>query len=222
MAKTFLGESPSSRSAAAPAAVVFGNRVAPYHPLGAVEGALRAIFERDFPVRCTEDVTELTTDIGDARLVIAYADTWETPLDEAAAAGLVRFVAAGGGLLVLHNGICWAKNPRVLPLMGAVFAGHPEQARLSYRLTGDHPIAPGQGDFELQEEPYRYDFAPDFSAEVFLHYEHEGRLWPAGWARTHGAGRVVVLQPGHRPAAFENTGYAALVRRSARWCARMI
>lgn len=202
-----------------PAALVFGHRVAPYHPLGAVEPALSLILGGDCALRFTEDTGELAAGLAEVRLIVGYADVWDTVLADEAAAGLVAFVARGGGLLVLHNGICWAKHPRLRPLLGAAFTGHPEQEVMPYRFDGAHPLAAGPDGFTLQEEPYRYDAEPGLAAAVFLRYAQGGREWPAGWALPHGAGRVVNLQPGHTAAAFANSGYAALVRRSARWCA---
>lgn len=221
METTNPGERVNPGSQRRPKAVVFGNRIAPYHPLGPVEPAFRAIFGSAFDLRFTEDTRELATELEDVQLVIGYADTWETAMSDAAAVGLVGYVAGGGGLLVLHNGVSWSKHPRVLPLLGAAFTGHPDQTVLSYRLSGTHPIAAGHESFAFQEEPYRYAFVPGYSAEVFLRYEYDGRAWEAGWACTHGAGRVAVLQPGHRPAAFENPSYAALTRQAALWCSHL-
>jgi type 1 glutamine amidotransferase len=218
MAKTSLGDD-SQRTGTSRAVVVFGNRIAPYHPLGGVETVLRSILGGDFALRLSENAAELSSGRGTTRLIVAYADTWETALSDQAADGLIAFVARGGGLLVLHNGVCWAKHPKVKDLIGASFTGHPDQAVMPYRLEGTHPIVTGLNGFEMQEEPYRYAFTSDFSADVFLRYEHEGTLWPAGWAHTHGLGRVAMLQPGHSAAAFQNTAYAALVRRAALWCA---
>ncbi len=198
---------------------MFGNRVAPYHSLGAVEPALRAILGADFALRFTADMGELAAGLAGVRLVVGYADVWDSVLADAAAAGLADFVERGGGLLVLHNGICWARHARLRPLLGAAFAGHPEQETLPYGFAGTHPIAAGLDGFSMQEEPYRYEFGPGVEADAFLRYAQAGRHWAAGWALERGAGRVVNLQPGHTAAAFANAGYAALVRRSARWCA---
>ncbi len=198
---------------------MFGNRVAPYHPLGAVEPALRKILGADIALRFTEDTGELASGLAGVRLVVGYADVWDSVLSDGAAAGLIDFVHRGGGLLVLHNGICWAKHPRVRPLLGAVFTGHPEQETMSYGFTGTHAITSGLDDFSLREEPYRYEFEPGVEADAFLRYEQAGHRWAAGWVLERGVGRVVILQPGHTVAAFENAGYVALVRRSAQWCA---
>jgi len=219
MEKTCPGNAAATPTGARPDAVVFGNRVAPYHPLGAVEPALRVILGADFALRFTEDTGELSSGLAGVRLVVAYADVWDSVLADEAAAGLADFVNRGGGLLVLHNGICWAKHPRLRPLLGAAFTGHPEQETMSYGFMGTHPIAAGLNGFAMQEEPYRYEFELGVEAGAFLRYEQAGRRWAAGWALERGAGRVVNLQPGHTAAAFENAGYAALVRRSARWCA---
>ncbi|MFT3829108.1 MAG: ThuA domain-containing protein [Opitutaceae bacterium] len=202
-----------------PGALLFGNRVAPYHPLGPVEPALHTILAADFALGVTEDPNELVRGLGAVKLVIGYADVWDRALGDDAADALVAFVERGGGLLVLHNGICWAKHPRVRQLVGAAFTGHPEQETMLYRFAGTQPIAAGLDGFAMQEEPYRYEFEHGVEAGAFLHYEQAGRRWAAGWALMRGAGRVVNLQPGHTVVAFENVGYAALVRRAACWCA---
>ena len=222
MGKTCPGKPVTEPTEARPSAVVFGNRVAPYHPLGGVEPALRAILGADFALRFIEDTGELAAGLAGVRLIVGYADVWDTVLADDAAVGLVDFVHRGGGLLALHNGICWAKHARLRALLGAVFTGHPEQETMPYRFAGTHPIAAGLSEFSMQEEPYRYEFEPGVEAGAFLRYEQAGRQWVAGWALAHGAGRVVNLQPGHTAAAFENPGYAALVRRSARWCAGVL
>lgn len=219
MAKTCPGKAETGRTEGRPRAVVFGHRVAPYHPLGAVEPALRAILGERFALRFSEEPSELASGLAGVRLVVGYADAWDAVLADEAAAGLIDFVNRGGGLLILHNGISWAKHARVRPLLGAVFTGHPEQEAMPYHFCGTHPIAAGLDGFAMQEEPYRYEFEPGMEAGVFLRYEQGGRRWAAGWALERGAGRVVNLQPGHTMAAFANPGYAALVRRSARWCA---
>ena len=222
MEETYPGEPASLPGEALPSAVVFGHRVAPYHPLGAVEPALRAILAADFALRFTEDTGELAAGLAGVQLVVGYADVWDSVVADAAAAGLIDFVNRGGGLLVLHNGISWAKHPRLRPLLGAVFTGHPEPETMAYDFSGTSPIAAGLDGFVLREEPYRYDFEPGVEAGAFLCYEQAGRRWAAGWALAYGAGRVVNLQPGHTAAAFGNTGYAALVRRSALWCAGVL
>jgi len=219
MEKTYPGDAEATPTDARPRAVVFGHRVAPYHPLGAVEPALRALLADDFALRFTEDTGELAGGLAGVRLVVGYADVWDSVLPDEAAAGLIDFVTRGGGLLVLHNGICWAKHPRLRPLLGAVFTGHPEQETMAYGFAGTHPLLAGLDGFTMREEPYRYEFEPGVEAGAFLRYEQAGHRWAAGWALERGAGRVVILQPGHTVAAFENPGYGALVRRSARWCA---
>ena len=87
-------------------AIVFGNRVAPYHPIGGVEAVLRAALGQDFELQFTEDLGMLADGLADCRLVVAYADTWKQALDAAQVGGLLGFVERGGGLLSVHNGIC--------------------------------------------------------------------------------------------------------------------
>ena len=43
---------------------------------------------------------------------------------------------------------------------------------------------------------------------------------PLGWSRTQGNSRVVYLQLGHGPEAFNNENYRKLVAQSIRWTAK--
>ncbi len=204
---------------ALPRALVIGSPAAPYHPLAGVEAAFRATLGADFALAFTENREALLQAPAPPRLVVAYADTWNEPVPESIAGALLEFVRRGGGLLAVHNGICWAGTPALRPLFGAVFTGHPDSAAMRYAPVGGHPITAGLAAFELHEEPYRYDVGKGLDAELILQYAHEGREWPAGWARQYGAGRFAHLQPGHRAEAFASPGYAELARRAARWCA---
>jgi type 1 glutamine amidotransferase len=205
-----------------PIARIFGHTVAPYHPLGGVEPIFRELLGKAFSPHFTENMDELATGLSTTRLVVAYADEWNTLLPDCAVTGLLNFVSQGGGLLVIHNGVCWARHPDLLSLIGASFAGHPTQEDMEYRLCGHHVITMGLRGFTVQEEPYRYRFAPGFSSEVFLRYIQDGQAWDAGWAHSHKGGRVVHLQPGHTASVFQNPDYASLVHRSALWCARLL
>ncbi|MDQ8202236.1 ThuA domain-containing protein [Pelagicoccus sp. SDUM812003] len=204
-----------------PKAIVFGNSVAPYHPLGRVIAPMLETFEPAFDVQVVDGLSRQAQLNGSLSLIVGYEDVWKDPISDELADRLCRFVEEGGGLLLVHNGICWANHARIRSMVGACFDGHPEQEAMEYasdRAAID-TVELDVGPFTLFEEPYRYRFESDFQGTVFMTYKYEGRFWPAGWTRVFGKGRIACLQPGHRPKIFENPSYREVLRASAFWCA---
>ncbi len=204
-----------------PPALLIGTRDnAPYHPLGPVEGLLGEILSDAFELTTVAEPGQLSLlDSGRFRLLVCYADTWEGTLDDGPMASLLRFVDEGGGLLVLHNGICYQNRPEFVSLVGARFTGHPPAGPLEFRgSAADHPIlreAPVA--WTMGEEPYRFEFEPLRAVTVLCEYQHAGDWYPAAWSASSGRGRLVYLMPGHSREAFLHLGYRSLVLASARW-----
>ncbi|WP_334075252.1 MULTISPECIES: ThuA domain-containing protein [Paenibacillus] len=198
---------------------------APYHPLGAVEGRLREHLEERWEFAATEDYGQLTGDqIAGTRLCISYADRWDRPATSEQTAGLVSFVAGGGGLLVLHSGISLQARPEAAQMIGARFTGHPPYRELEFKVASpSHPVMEGIIPFTMEEEPYRFEFDPFSDHEILLTYrDDEGGDWPAAWARRFGLGRIVFLMPGHHLASFQHSGYGKLIRNAADWAGHRI
>ncbi len=217
----YLGEHEGAGRIDRPSALLFGNRVAPYHPLTGVEREFRNIFAADFDLKVIDEFSAGVLAEESPRLVIGYEDRWNAALSDESAEAIVRFVETGGGLLLVHNGICWANHPRIGSLAGARFAGHPDQETLRYTPSSQHPAVEGISSFDLREEPYRYDFEQSFSGAVLLHYHDDEGTWVAGWSRAVGSGRIICLQPGHVPEVFQNEHYQTVLIQSGRWCSRI-
>ncbi len=100
---------------------------APWHPLGAIEADLRACLEGLGSFEVTGEAEHLE-ELGGVSLLVCCADLWERTLTDEETGGLLRFVAGGGGLLVLHNGICFQKRPSFRPWWGRSSRGTPTQA----------------------------------------------------------------------------------------------
>ena len=49
-----------------------------------------------------------------------------------------------------------------------------------------------------------------------LHYEYEGKQWPAAWCHTYGIGRVVFLMPGHHEPSFLQPQLRLMITQAAR------
>lgn len=107
-------------------------------------------------------------------------------------------------------------------LIGARFVGHPPYTKL--RVISREPrnsILEGIEDFEIEDEPYRFEFCGLKDSEIIMEYEHEGSTFPAGWMRKLGAGRMVYLMPGHNLNSFKNQAYRQLISRSADYLLRL-
>ncbi|RAU99565.1 ThuA domain-containing protein [Paenibacillus sp. YN15] len=196
---------------------------APYHPLGAVQERLTAIWGDEFHVTAEEGTAGLRKErIGNYELVVSYTDSWKTPAAPEEIAGLLAYVAQGGGLLVLHNGMSLQAAPELAQLAGGYFTGHPPYTGLEFQVTeagASHPLSAGLPGFTMDEEPYRYDLDPLAKAQVLMTYRHEGQDHPAAWTRPYGLGRVAVLAPGHHLPSFQHEAYSLWVRKAALWAA---
>ena len=174
-----------------PSALLFGTREnAPYHPLGPVENDLLGLFSDFAKVTVVTEPGRLTLlDSGGFALAICYADLWEQPLAEEPLASLLSFVAGGGRLLVLHNGICLQSRTEFATLVGARFTGHPPAGLLAFRLTRDGQALLGgvSPSWTMDEEPYRFDFVGGEPLTPLVEYEHEGVCYPAAWEKTAGS-----------------------------------
>lgn len=201
--------------------IIGNNTDAPYHPLEAVGQRLLDILEgtcEATPVEGTGLLRRKSLD--QYELCISYTDRWEQAPAAEESAGLLQFVANGGGLLVIHNGISLQASPELCQLIGAKFTGHPPYTTLPFQLTDSgHPLTQGLEAFTMEEEPYRFELDPLAELTVLLTYAHEERNWPAAWVRNYGLGRVVFLMPGHHLPSFEHEGYGSWIVNAAKWAA---
>ncbi|HZG87764.1 ThuA domain-containing protein [Paenibacillus sp.] len=195
---------------------------APYHPLEPALKAMQEILQEEFDVTGTEDYDAFARlEPSRLPLCISYTDCWlrSGPTPEQTA-GLLRYVAGGGGLLVVHTGISIQASYELAQMVGGKFTTHPPYQPLKYVPAGDgHPLMDGVAPFEMDEEPYMFELDSFSPRNVFLEYEFEGARIPAGWEQRYGLGRVVYLQPGHNASSFQVEPYRRLIRNSARWAA---
>lgn len=197
---------------------------AQYHPLTDVDKELMGIFDGNIQLQCTEDYERFQMEsLKEFDLCISYTDCWGEKLTQAQVGGILSFVSNGGGLLVIHNGISLQSNFEFAQLVGAKFTGHPPYTKLKVECCkNNHVILEGIDDFEIEDEPYRYDFNNFSEKTVLVEYNQDGVVYPAGWAIQYGMGRIVYLMPGHDTASFKNETYRKLVLRSGMWAAKML
>lgn len=195
-----------------------------YHPFNDIDKELESIFEGRLQVESTDQYERLNTEeLSSHRLFISYTEFMrEKPLPADQVAALLSYVASGGGLLAIHNGISLQRNYELASMLGAAFTGHPPFTALPIGISApDHPIMQGIDAFTVDDEPYRFAFNPLQRTTILAEYEHEGERWPAAWAHEYGLGRIVYLMPGHQLSAFKVDMYRKLILNGGLWAARI-
>jgi len=192
---------------------------APWHPLEPARRQLEALLDGVVRLESTEDYDRFARlDANETPLCISYTDCWNRNLRPEQTAGLLRFVAGGGSLLVIHNGISVQCSYELAQMIGGKFTEHPPYQALTYHPSAEgHPLLDGVEPFALDEEPYMFELDPFTDKTVFLEYAFEGKRYPAGWEHRYGLGRVVYVQPGHHEPSFLPPSYRRLLSNSVRW-----
>jgi len=86
-------------------------------------------------------------------------------------------------------------------------------------VAKEHPITAGLKDFTINDEIY-WGFRTTADAKALITTTHPKSGKPLAWYRTEKNSRVVYLQLGHGPSAFNDANYRKLVAQSIRWAAK--
>ena len=202
-------------------AVLYGNYTNYlYHPLKGVDDEIKSIFEKDLDINATEDLNVFSPEtLKETELVILYKDDLDTNVKAEHAAPLISYVACGGRLLVLHNGISFYDGYEYFQMAGGKFEHHPEIRNLIFHGSNNHPVTEGIENFVIFDEPYIFEFTSHTPRKVFLEYEMDEVKYPAGWTVDYCLGKIVYLMPGHTTESFKNESYRRLIVNSYRWLA---
>ncbi|WP_055106147.1 ThuA domain-containing protein [Paenibacillus ihumii] len=204
-------------------ALLIGDYTHPkFYPLQGVDLEITHILNDSFTVQCTENNHMLEeSNLQSFDLCISYHDSWREKLSSKQTAGLLSCISGGRGLLILHNGIVLQKKYELAQLIGARNVSHPSTRKLQMRVAApEHDIMLHISPFEIEDEPYRFEFDPFSETTILLEYEMDGEWHPAAWAHSYGLGRVVYLLPGRDQAVFQHPEYRKLVLQAAKWAAR--
>lgn len=195
-----------------------------YHPFEGVDRELENILKGEMEVTCTEDLTMLNREVLESyHLVISYIEFLDDPIAQDQVAALLSYVAGGGGLLVIHNGISMQRNQELGLMLGAQFTHHPAYTALEVKITEpEHPIMQGIEDFVIEDEPYYFEQQPFFKTTVLAEYPHDGAMRQAAWCHEFGLGRVVYLMPGHHLPSFSSEPFRQMIRRGGLWAASLL
>ena len=209
-----------------------GPYVDPWHELPATSARLADIVSGlGYSVDVTEQVEDALAEPHDARLLVVNignpADPRPQERMDAAADGLARHLAEGGGLLGMHSSSTSLTGMRQWPsiLGGRWVRGismHPPHGECIVSMTGaQHPITQGLTDFSVVDERYSH---LEVRSDVAVLYDHrfEDGIHPLIWAHETGGGRVVYDALGHDVGSYDAPGHVRLVERSVRWLLRQL
>ena len=140
----------------------------------------------------------------------------------------------GVGLVVTHHAIVSYQSwPEFERIIGGTYP-EPQDKRgkvtpeLGYQhdvdvpvviVAKDHPITAGLKDFTINDEIYwGFRTTPDAKPLITTTQAKSGK--PLAWYRTEKNSRVVYLQLGHGPSAYNDPNYRKLLAQSIRWTAK--
>ena len=173
----------------------------------------------------TEDVDSLAGALEDLSLLMLSNNQ---PLPEDARESIDVFVAAGGGLLLVHPA-CWY-NWRDWPeynrdLVGGGARGHESYGEFEVRVVdGEHPVTQGvPASFRITDELYRFErdrAGPDIQVLAIGRSLKSGEEYPVVWTVAREKGRTTCITLGHDGKAHEHPAFKRLLENSAAWAAR--
>lgn len=215
-----------------------------HHPVAATELFLPFLRTHGFEVR-VEESPEVYADpeaMERADLIVPCVTMSEITQEQVD--GLRAAVEHGTGLVGWHGGIldAYRGSPAYLQLVGGQFLAHPlapidertpgaENSRThAIRFTDQgtaHPVTRDLPEFELTTEQYwvATDDLNDVLATT-VHPADQGVPWkrpvtaPAVWVREWGAGRIVVVTPGHDVEVLSHPVIRTIIERGLLWAAR--
>ncbi|WP_419817267.1 ThuA domain-containing protein [Glaciibacter flavus] len=212
-------------------AVGTGRYADPWHPFAENAAALGTILRSDgFDVRIDDDLDGALAALdGVDLLVVCAGDPWATGATGHGApseslSGLRAALDRGMGVLGVHSATASLRDyPDWAAAIGAVWlpeiSMHPPRGDARVEALA-HPFVDGIDSFTLVDE--RYCFLQLVGeSEVVAEHEHGGLRHPLVWVREHGAARVAYDALGHDPVSYESGEHRELVRRLARWAARV-
>jgi len=138
----------------------------------------------------------------------------------------------GIGLVVLHHALVSYQNwPDYERIIGGRYqepdpkkpgtvtekAGWQHDVELPITIVAkDHPVTAGLKDFVIRDEIYwGFRVSPEVTPLLSTTHPKSGK--PIAWSRMEDKSRVVYLQLGHGPSAFQDSNYRQLIAQSVRW-----
>lgn len=227
-----LAGSVTAAESAPPRILIVTGHDVPAHDWRKTTPVTRAILENQegWVVRVCEDAGILESQVIHSYdvIVLNYRNRPTQPFSEAGRANLLRFVAAGKGLVALHFAVsAWGDWKEYHKLLGRVWIGHRKGGQSRHAPRGPfqvrletHPINEGLEDFEADDELYA-GLAGDAPIEIVAvaRSPQSGADEPMAWTLSYGKGRVYVLTLGHDVRSRQLAGFKKLLIGGCRWAA---
>ncbi|MDD3243674.1 MAG: ThuA domain-containing protein [Eubacteriales bacterium] len=191
--------------------LVLGRSDAPYHPLTGPAAELQKLLGDRACITVREDTSALL-DVANYDLFLNYVEFGGKYTAEEAAA-LITYIANGGKMLAIHNGISMQQRPELTQLLGGRFAGHPAYKTLPlipFVPAADHPLTQGVEPFFLHDEEYTFALEED-GKDIFIDMEAYGKRIPAAWSKSFCKGQIIYFAFGHSDACFANPVMGRLI-----------
>ena len=195
-----------------------------YHSLAGVDRELTGLLAGEFGVDIRVDYDRLDAGgLAPYDLLISYVDTGpcEEKLGPTFSAAVISFLCAGGGLVVIHNGIFLHCRHELAMAAGARLTRHPPYVKNIPVAVCEprHPVTEGMESFTIDDEPFNFELDSFTDLHMLLEYRFGNRVLPSAWCHSYGRGRVVVTALGHEEVTFRHGAYRQFVRRCAVWAA---
>jgi uncharacterized protein len=198
-----------------------------WHPAETVRRGLDALKNLPLDLEYLEDGSRWTPSLmkNFPLVVVAKANhvcaTNQNPwLGDETQSAFRDFVRGGGGLLLLHGGVCYKDLPVMRAVSGGAFLRHPDPCAVTFEPKAARQITLGVSPFTETDEQYFVSLDTD-KTEVFLQSRSMHGVQPAGWTRVEGAGRVCVLTLGHNPDVWMHPEFQKVLLNAFRWTAKL-
>lgn len=162
----------------------------------------------------------------DVLLMYDLADVTEEPQR----ANLTAFVENGGGVVVLHHALAsnWQWKWWYEDVVGGRFLMGQDGAmarskaknneKLDARAVAKHPILTGVPTLNLDDEAYQGMWLSP-KAKVLMETSNPNNDKAVVWIGPHPKARVAVIQLGHGPPTYRDTGFRKLLHNAVLWAA---
>jgi uncharacterized protein len=166
-------------------------------------------------------------------VIVTYDYNQKIP--EEARRDFVARLKEGKGLVVLHHAIAaYPGWPEYWKIIGAHYylaktningVAKPRSAAkegMDFRVhiaDPNHPVTRGLKDYDMHGETYKwFDLAKNCHPLLTTDTPESNKV--IAWAKTYKGTRVVYIESGHGPSAYDNPNYQQLLRQAIRWVAR--
>jgi scyllo-inositol 2-dehydrogenase (NADP+) len=149
--------------------------------------------------------------------ILIYTDTRNfNQLEEKEEKNLIKYIENGAGVFLLHSGIiCFDKNEKIQKIIGSKFISHSPVFEFELKSSNSHFINRRIPSIIVEDEFYFIDIFEEVNV-LFQGYWC-GKLFPLGYIKNYGNGRIFYFSPGHNLETFENKDILKIIKRGIDW-----